>query len=203
MLQRIHIIGGPGSGKSYAARHLSHRLGVPAYDLDDLFWDHAAESYSVRASDADRDAKLIAIAKEDAWVIEGVYYRWLKPSFERADVIFVLHPNVFLRDLRIVKRFVSRKLGIMPTKRESLLDFYRLIEWNHKYDSDNLKRAVDFIRDFEHKLVIVVVPTILLPISLRDHLTTRLSERRKRPPFAQLKRYAPGDCDGSLTCHLW
>jgi adenylate kinase family enzyme len=153
VFQRIHIIGGPGSGKSYAARQLSHRLGLPAYDLDDLFWDRTAESYGVRASDADRDAKLMTIAEEDAWVIEGVYYRWLRPCFERADVIFVLHPNVFLRDWRILKRFVSRKLGIMPTKKESLFDLYRLIQWNHKYDSDNLKRAMDFIRDFEYKLV--------------------------------------------------
>lgn len=76
-LQRIHIIGGPGSGKSYAARYLSLRLGIPAYHLDVLFWDSAAQSYGVRASDEDRDAKLMAITNKAAWVIEGVYYRWL------------------------------------------------------------------------------------------------------------------------------
>jgi adenylate kinase family enzyme len=153
MLQRIHIIGGPGSGKSYAARHISHRLGIPGYDLDDLFWDRAAQSYGVRASDPERDARLVAITQEDAWVIEGVYYRWLRPSFERADVIFVLQPNVFLRDWCILKRFVNRKFGIMPTKKESVLDLYRLIELNHKYDGDNLRRAMDFIQEFEHKIV--------------------------------------------------
>jgi adenylate kinase family enzyme len=153
MPERIHIIGGPGSGKSYAARLLSHRLGMPAYDLDDLFWDRAAQSYGVRASEVDRDARLAAITQEDAWVIEGAYYRWLKPSFERAEIIFVLAPNVYLRDWRILNRFVSRKAGIVPGKRESLSDLYRLIRWNHAYDSDNLKRAMDFIRDFEHKLV--------------------------------------------------
>lgn len=153
MLQRIHIIGGPGSGKTYAARHLSHRLGMPAYDLDDLFWDRAARSYGVRASEVDRDARLVAITQETAWVIEGVYYRWLKPSFERADIIIVLSPHVYLRDWRILKRFVSRKLGIVPTKKETLLDLYRLMQWNHKYDADNLKRAMDFIREFENKVV--------------------------------------------------
>jgi adenylate kinase family enzyme len=153
MLQRIHIIGGPGSGKSYAARHLSTHLGIPAHDLDDLFWDRAAQSYGVRASDLDRDARLLAITQQHAWVIEGVYHHWLKPSFERADIIFVLCPNVYLRDWRILRRFVTRKLGVIPTKRESLLDLYRLIQWNHKYDVDNLKRAMDFIRDFEHKVV--------------------------------------------------
>jgi adenylate kinase family enzyme len=153
MLQRIHILGGPGSGKSYAARHLSHRIGIPAYDLDDLFWDRASQRYGVRASDVDRDAGLVAITQQDAWVIEGVYYRWLKPSFERADIIFVLCPNVYLRDWRILKRFVTRKLGVIPTKRESFLDLYQLIQWNHTYDEDNLKRATDFIREFEHKAI--------------------------------------------------
>jgi adenylate kinase family enzyme len=181
MLQRIHIIGGPGSGKSYAARHLSHRLGVPAYDLDDLFWDRAAESYGVRASDTERDAKLMSITDEAAWIIEGVYYRWLTPSFERADVIFVLHPKVFLRDWRILKRFVSRKLGIMPTKRESLLDLYRLIQWNHKYDSDNLKRAMDFIRDFEHKVVTCRCADDLLTRVAKESPNNALERTAEKP----------------------
>jgi adenylate kinase family enzyme len=111
MLKRIHIIGGPGSGKTYAASQLSHLLGIKAYDLDDLFWDSTAQVYGVRALDADRDAKLIGIVRKTRWIIEGVYYRWLKPSFERADRIFVLGPNVYLRDLRVVRRFVGRKLG--------------------------------------------------------------------------------------------
>jgi hypothetical protein len=71
MLQRIHIIGGPGSGKSYAARQLSRLLGIPAYDLDELFWDRAAPRYGVRATVAERDTRLVAITQEVTWVIEG------------------------------------------------------------------------------------------------------------------------------------
>jgi adenylate kinase family enzyme len=92
MFRRAHIIGGPGSGKSYAAKHLATRLEIPAHDLDNLFWDRAAETYGVRASQIDRDARLLEITQQDAWMIEGVYYHWLKPSFERADTIFVLSP---------------------------------------------------------------------------------------------------------------
>jgi adenylate kinase family enzyme len=153
MFRHIHIIGGPGSGKSYAAKNLSARLGIPAHDLDELFWDRAAQSYGIRASQADRDARLVEITRQDAWVIEGVYYHWLKPSFERADIIVVLSPNVYLRDWRILKRCVLRKLSVVPTKRERLLDLYRLIEWNHTYDGDNLKRASDFLRPFGDKVV--------------------------------------------------
>lgn len=181
MLQRIHIIGGPGSGKSYAARHLSNQLGICAYDLDDLFWDRTAPSYGVRASDADRDAKLMAITHEAAWIIEGVYYRWLKPSFERADIIFVLSPNVYLRDWRILKRFVSRKLGIIATKRENLTDLYRLIQWNHKYDVDNLSRAMDFVREFEHKVVVCRCADDLLARVANESPNNALDRTAEKP----------------------
>lgn len=182
MIRRIHIIGGPGSGKSYAARHLSSHLEIPAYDLDDLFWDRAAQKYGMRASEIDRDARLLAITKEDAWVIEGVYYRWLKPSFERSEIICVLSPNVYLRDWRIVKRFASRKVGIAPTKREGLADLYRLIQWNHKYDGDNLKRAMDFAHEFEHKIVVCGSADDLL-----THVT-RQSAHTTEEPTVTLER---------------
>jgi hypothetical protein len=47
-------------------------------------------SYGVRALDADRNARLMSITDKATWIIEGVYYRWLRPSFERADMIFVV-----------------------------------------------------------------------------------------------------------------
>jgi adenylate kinase family enzyme len=37
--RKIHIVGGPGSGKSYIARRLSTLYNINSYDLDDIFWD--------------------------------------------------------------------------------------------------------------------------------------------------------------------
>jgi adenylate kinase family enzyme len=153
MLQRIHIIGGPGSGKSYIARQLSQHCRIPAYDLDELFWDRAALRYGVRAETGERDAHLLAITQGERWIIEGVYYGWLRPSFEQADRIFVLRVNVFLRDWRIVKRYVSRKFGVRPTKRENLLDLYELLQWNHRFDTGHLQQALKFMQEFEDKIV--------------------------------------------------
>ena len=169
---RIHIIGGPGSGKTFAAQQLSRRLGVPAYDLDDLFWDSSAESYGLRASEADREAKLMAILREAAWIMEGVYYSWLRPAFERADVIFALRPNVCLRDYRILKRFVGRKLGMLSTKREGVPELLRLLSWNHRYDADNLERAIAFIGALQREVVICDSASVLLD---RAELTQNIS----------------------------
>ena len=67
----------------------------------------------------------------------------------------MLRPNVFLRDWRIVKRFVSRQcgIGIRPTKRENLLDLYQLLRWNHTYDEGHLRQALASMQEFADKIV--------------------------------------------------
>jgi adenylate kinase family enzyme len=151
---RIHIIGGPGSGKSFAAAKLSKRLDVPTCDLDDLYWDIAAPRYGVRADPAERDRKLAEIVSRDGWIIEGVYYQWLAPSFDVADFIIALMPPLHIRHWRVVRRFLARKLGRIPSKRETVADLWSLLRWSHAYDKDNLARARQFIEGRGRKLII-------------------------------------------------
>jgi adenylate kinase family enzyme len=154
MKPRIHIIGGPGSGKSYAASALSARFGVPAYDLDDLFWDRSAAGYGVRAQTAVRDQQLASIVARDGWIIEGVYYGWLTPSFAAADIIIALTPSVLVRHWRVMKRFVHRKFGQAPSKKEeSLGDLWRLLRWSHAYDVQHLSPARDTVTRLGRKWV--------------------------------------------------
>ena len=60
--RKIHILGGPGSGKSSVAAKIAATFGIAAYDLDDLFWDPAAPTYGVRADKEQRDQALAALA---------------------------------------------------------------------------------------------------------------------------------------------
>lgn len=39
-INKIHIIVGSGSGKTYLANILSTKLKIPTYDLDNIFWDN-------------------------------------------------------------------------------------------------------------------------------------------------------------------
>lgn len=166
---KIHIIGGPGSGKTWLAQHLSTKFGVPAFDLDDIFWDRTANRYGIKASAEKRDSELLIILKRDSWIIEGVYYSWLMKSFKVSDLIVLLQTSMLLRDLRIIRRFIVRKLGILRSKKESLGDFWRLIKWNHDYDKNNLRPALDFISDFKEKTVVYeTYDQILEEITIRD-----------------------------------
>lgn len=151
---KIHIIGGPGSGKTWLAEYLSAEFSVSAYDLDELFWDLTANRYGIRNMSEKRDAELRAIISRESWIVEGVYYAWLMQSFHDADLIVVLKTSALLRDVRIIRRFIKRKVGVARTKKESLRDLWQLIIWNHGYDKNNLKPALDFIAGFKEKIVI-------------------------------------------------
>ncbi len=150
---RIHIIGGSGSGKSYIAAKLAQRFGVPTYDLDELFWDRAAGNYGIRADPAKRDQQLLDIVARDGWIIEGVYYQWLTPGFDVADIIIALTPSIWIRHWRVVRRFILRKFGRVPSKCESLADLWRLLRWSHAYDAANLAKARQLITERGRELV--------------------------------------------------
>jgi adenylate kinase family enzyme len=150
---RIHILGGPGSGKTYIAAKLSKQFQVPAYDLDDFFWDRAALTYGTRADTVERDRRFASIVSQDGWLIEGVYYQWLAPSFDVAHVILALTPSVWVRHWRVARRFILRRLGRIPSKRESLADLRRLLRWSHAYDANNLTQARKFVIERGRNLV--------------------------------------------------
>lgn len=152
LYRKIHIIGGPGSGKTFSAKKLEKHLGLSAYDLDRVFWDQSQDSY-IRASEELRDGKLAKILSNDSWVIEGVYYKWLAESFKCADIIIILNPSVYLRQWRIFKRFLYRKFILLEFKKETLSSFIEMFCWNQKFDSDNMVRIQSFISEYEHKIV--------------------------------------------------
>ncbi|MGY0694980.1 hypothetical protein ACW2QC_19815 [Virgibacillus sp. FSP13] len=146
---RLHIIGGAGSGKSYIAEQLSKKFNIPHYDLDHIFWDKNADEYGIKAPPTVRDNNLKEIVEQPAWIIEGVYFKWLDPSFALADHIFILNTPVAIQEERIWSRYKKRKAGVLPsTKNETIQSVKKLIDWNKKYNHDFLP---NFVRNNDYK----------------------------------------------------
>jgi adenylate kinase family enzyme len=136
--KRIHIIGGPGSGTTYVASLISARTGIPMYSLDDVLWDPRCPGYR-RVEDGECSEKLLTIVRQDAWIVEGSYYKWVAPSFQRAGITIFLKTGAWRRGGRLIRRFIRRKLGLEEDRRkDSIINLLSALKINRVYDREHL-----------------------------------------------------------------
>ena len=117
--RRIHIIGGPGSGKSSLARQLGGLLGISVHSLDLIAFEgveFAERPLEQRLADVHR------IAGEPAWITEGIFVEWTDELLRAADLIVWLdHLQWHVAIWRIVVRFVrlgAQEIGRQPGHRK-------------------------------------------------------------------------------------
>ena len=93
-MNRIIVIGCPGSGKSTFARRLRDKLGLPLYYLDQI-WHKPDKTHIPRE---EYDARLAEILALDAWIIDGNYSRTIESRIKACDtvVLFDLPTEVCL-----------------------------------------------------------------------------------------------------------
>lgn len=150
---KIHIIGGPGSGKTFLAESLSKQLGIPHYDLDDLQWDNKANNYGTKRDTQERDLLLSQILQKDDWIIEGVYYAWCGRCLEDADKIYLMSVPRYKYRYRIIRRHIRRKLGFEKGKKETLKSFINLLKWADKYQENNLTELRKILKAYAYTVV--------------------------------------------------
>lgn len=150
---KIHIIGCSGSGKTYLAEALAKQYDIPHVDLDDLHWDNSAAGYGVKRPPEKRNALLQEILARPDWIIEGVYHKWVRQSFEDADVIYVLDMPKRVYKTRIILRSIRRKLGLEPGKRETLKSVCDLLRWTDTFQQKKLGEIRDMLSPYGGKVV--------------------------------------------------
>ena len=105
--RRIHVVGGPGAGKSTLAQRLASKLGIEPHKLDDIAFDPktgAARPLSSRIRDVN------SIAARSAWVAEGVYLGWTDQLLASADLIVWLDVPMRVALFRKIPHHLKRSL---------------------------------------------------------------------------------------------
>lgn len=85
-MNKILVIGCPGSGKSTFARRLRDASGLPLYYLDMIY--HLPDKTVVSKEVFDR--RLDEILRCERWIIDGNYSRTMSKRLEFADTVFFL-----------------------------------------------------------------------------------------------------------------
>jgi adenylate kinase family enzyme len=125
-VQRVSIVGSPGSGKTTAGRRLAASLDVPFVELDAIF--HQADW-----NDLSRDvfrARVLEQVSGDGWVVDGNYASHVQDLvWDRADTVVWLdlpRPAVMRRIVRRTVRRVFTRERLWNGNREPFTNLYRL-----------------------------------------------------------------------------
>jgi adenylate kinase family enzyme len=154
-LKKIHIIGSTGSGKSYLGRALSKQLGYKHYELDNIKYTKNAVTGKI-VSKEERTDILKEVVGQPEWIIEGVHHSWIRDSLEEADQIIFLTPNVWIRDIRIMKRFIKTRLHLEESNwKQTLKDVWTLIDGNHKFEKERKPKIIELLKRYQTKTIIL------------------------------------------------
>ena len=102
-MNRIHVIGASGSGKSVLAKQVAERLSIPFFATDSWFWK---EGWIV-ASAQEVGAATRCFFENDRYVMDGNFDNRRQDIWPRADCIVWLDYPLPV----VLKRIVSRNLG--------------------------------------------------------------------------------------------
>lgn len=109
-MERILVVGGPGSGKSYFSDLLAAKTGLPLIHLDQEFW---LPGWQMPEADA-WQRKLDILLAQPRWIMDGAYVSSLSRRLERADTVFVFKLPRSLCLYRTLKRSLTSYGTIRP-----------------------------------------------------------------------------------------
>lgn len=161
MTHRIHITGGPGSGKTTAACRIASGLSVPFYELDQILIDSGGDMARLR-----REDRAGIVADQGAWVSEGAFFDWARPLLERAELVVWLDLPWRVACYRILVRYLKAELA-RENQHPGLRRLRRFWTWSYRYYHDThphtlnpegvpltRARAVEELSRYEQKLVV-------------------------------------------------
>jgi adenylate kinase family enzyme len=84
-MEKVIVIGCPGSGKTTFAEKLYNKTGIPLYYLDAI-WHRADRTHISRDEFVDRVGEIF---KEKSWIIDGNYAATVEQRIIECDTVFL------------------------------------------------------------------------------------------------------------------
>lgn len=151
---RLFVTGPTGSGKTTLARNIATQAGIPLYSLDDIHWVRHPNGDQRRNPD-ERAALLSEVVQQDAWVIEGVQFKWADEAMERAHHIIVLDLPRWRNLIRIGRRFLNRRLSSTRDRRGSVSALREELGWSKDYYGGERKLLFTKLKQWQEKVAVV------------------------------------------------
>ena len=142
-MKKILIVGCSCTGKTSTGHLIESRLGIPFFDLDDMFWN---PNWEGTEDDKFRE-KVNQITSKDSWCISGNYNRVKDLTWSNADaVIWLNYPfPVIVRQAfyRTFKRVFTKELVCNGNTESFFKSFFTresILLWVYQSYPNMLKR---------------------------------------------------------------
>lgn len=174
-MQRVMVIGQPGSGKSTFARSLGAATGLPVHHMDHIHW---MSGWHERPR-AEKLRMVREVEASDAWILEGGLSATYDERAARADTIIHLDAPVLPRLRRVIVRSIRYWGRTRPDLPEGCperfgwhqTEFYRFI-WRTRHSSR--EKMLDLKRRFASDKCIVTLRSFREQDAFVHELTTVL-----------------------------
>ena len=147
-MNKVIVIGCPGSGKSTFSRVLHELTGLPLYHLDLLNWNSDKTTVDKKVF----IEKLKNVIAQDSWIIDGNYGSTIELRLKECDTVFFLDYPV---DVCIdgVKSRQGKTRSDMPwTETEDDEEFLEFIK---NYNSQSRPHVLNLLEQYSKKEIVV------------------------------------------------
>lgn len=145
-MERIIIIGCPGSGKSTFSRALHEATGIPLYHLDMMYWN--ADRTIVHKAIFRK--RLSEALEKDRWIIDGNYSSTMELRLQACDtVIFLDYPlEVCLQGIRDRRGKMRTDMPWIEKEDEEDSEFFEFIR---NYNSQSRPEVMELLSRYPDK----------------------------------------------------
>ena len=149
-MNKIIVIGCPGSGKSTFSKELHNRTGIPLFHLDMMFWN--TDKTTVEKSVFRK--RLFNILKLDKWIIDGNYQSTMESRLRECDTVFFLDYSLETC-LEGVRSRRGKARTDMPWIEEENEEDTEFIEFIKNYRLESRPIVLALLRQYEHKKIYI------------------------------------------------
>ena len=147
-MQRIIVIGCPGSGKSTVSRALHNKTGIPLYHLDMMYWN--ADKTTVEKSIFFE--RLSDVLEKDEWITDGNYGSTMELRMASCDtVIFLDYPlDVCLGGIKERRGKPRSDMPWIETEEDE-----EFIEFIKSYNEQQKPKVLELLEKYSDKNIVI------------------------------------------------